>query len=299
MRLDEVINIILQKNYLFKIGIPGSALSHGKTTLAAAINNAGSLHDYFNNIIKANNPKTLLVELFSPNGSSYKDRGKHIIFLDQPQAVATEATSETNVANKATSMLNGLELQHQVKPTSMNANDQLNYAVLQVKHEMVTNQKNALEKEVNELRKKVDVLHEEKLALVKENTVSGERNKLEMEKAIFEAQKQQKEGLSGILEEVKENPDLLKMIAGFIKPDHPMFKESENQSMEGTKQIEAPRFHDNDEVNALLSDMPNTIKSMDPKLIAKIYYIFMEGFAKDPENVNKVFASLFPNAPQQ
>lgn len=297
MKLQQIINLLAEKpHYLFKISVPGTPLMHGRTSVTAAIENAGSLQAYFDKIIKANSATTLLVELFTPNGTSYKNRGKHVIFLDQPEPVATNINTATNTATNTTVPLQGIE-EHQVKTPSMNPKDELGYAVLQVKHEMITNQKNALEKEVNELRKKVDLLHEEKLALVKENTVSGERNKLEMEKALFAAQQTQKEGLSGFIGELNENPETLKMLIGFLKPDHPMFKEG-NDDMAGTKQIEAPRFHTSDEINSLLTDMPNTIKDLDPKIIARIYYIFLEGFAKDPATVKTVFELLFPNAPK-
>lgn len=298
MKLEEIINLLAAKpHYLFKISIPGTPLMHGRTTVHTAIENAGSLQAYFDKIIKANSAKTLLVELFTPNGTSFKNRGIHVISLDQPQPVATSTNTATNSATNTTQPLQGIEdTQQQVKTHSMNPKDELGYAVLQVKHEMITNQKNSLEAEVKELRKKVDTLQEEKLSLVKENTVSGERNKLEMEKALFQAEKGTKEGLSGLMGELNDNPETLKMLIGLFKPDHPMFKE---EGVAGTKQIEAPSFHADKEINALLSDMPNTIKDLDPKIIARIYYIFLEGFAKDPTKVEIVFELLFPNAPKE
>lgn len=312
MNLDDIINILAEKpHYLFNISVPGIILNHSKKSVQSAIENAGSLQAYFDKIIKANNAKKITVELFTTNGTSFKNRGKHLIFLAQPEHVATNCNTQqhdaiqsntkqhtaTNSAINTNEPLHGInDTQQQVKTPSMNPTDQLGYAVLQVKHEMITNQKNSLEAEVKELRKKVDLLHEEKLALVKENTVSGERNKLETDKAIFNIQKEGKDGLSGFMGELNDNPETLKMIIGLFKPDHPMFKE---EGVAGTKLIEAPVFHTDKDVNAMLADLPNTIKAMDPAVIARIYYIFLEGFAKDPAKVESVFTMLFPDAPKQ
>lgn len=304
MTLEDIINELKSKwNYLFKVSIPGSSFVHHRTSVTEAVNKSGTIEEYFDRIIRENKPKTILVELFSPNGSSFRDRGKHVIFLHQTEAFATNATQNaTNATQNATNAtMGGINETNRPKNTGnmMDIKEKIEFETLKVKHDMLSGVFDTLKAENAQLRKKVDELHEEKLALVKENSVSNERNKLDMEKAVFEAQKQQKEGLSGLMGELNENPEVLKLLVGIIKPDHPMLKDGNYESMEGTRQIEPPRFHDDDNVNALLTDMPNTIKNLDPKAIAKIYYIFMEGFAKKPENIHKVYEMLFPGAPTE
>lgn len=301
MKLDELIKLLEEnKHYLFSITIPNSSFTHGRTGYAQALADAPTLKDYFERIILANGAKQLFVELYTPNGSSYKNRGKHLIFLDSTGPVATNATNATkvednatNVATKTQSSLQGIEEEYTPKTKTMNSTDMVGYEVLKVRHELLQGAHDTLKKEHEDLRKKVDRLQDEKLDLVKENSVNKEKNELELARVKFNAEKDAKDGLAGVMDYVNDNPDTVKMILGAIFPNNPNFNSTGN-APGTTKVIEPITYHDDKDINALLVDMPNTIKELDGAKIAMIYAIFNYGFAKDPNTIDKVWEVLFP-----
>lgn len=299
MTIEEIVKIILEKNYLFKISIPGTQFSQGITSMAQAMVDSTDLLNYFQRIVSANRAKNLYVRLYTPNGSSYKLRGEHLIFLPGTETVATPSTTATNTATNVEQRNDNTLRGPDQPPHQKNSNemlsvkDQIDYGVLQVKHQMLQGVADKLETEVKELRKKVETLHDEKLALVKENTVAGEKNAFEIEKAKFEVLKESKDGLSGAVDFAEKNPELVKMLLAGLFPNNPAFKEGGNGTMEGTKQIEAPKLHVDPQVNDLLVDMPNQIKMLDPKQISKIYMVFMK-FKEAPETIETAFKTILP-----
>jgi len=299
MRLEDIIKLIIDKGYLFQISIPNRSFSHGRITIAQALIDSASLQDYFNKIIRNNSAENLLVKVFTPNGSSVKNRGEYLISLAYTQPVATVQKTETPVATNTTPTLQGaIESQQQKSSSknSMDVNDQIEYKVLQVKHEMLLNQKNELDQKVKDLTKKVDTLQDEKLELVKSQAVSKEKHELEVERARFAAEKESKDGLSGIVDFAENNPETIKMLVGLFKPDHPMFKNEEMNGASNTPALESGpvKYHSDPEINVVLQDLPNTIKTLSGEQIAKIYMVFLK-FKENPESIETVHSLLHTN----
>lgn len=291
MNISEIAKLITEKNYVFQVSIPNTQFMHGKTTVQSALVDTDSIENYLNKIVDRNKAKNILVRLYTPNGSSYKLRGEHLIFLDSAQPVATQTTDATKTATTtthvATPPLNGLN-NYQTESPKMNITDQINYGVLQAKHELLVQRSSQLENENKELRKKVDILHDEKLQLVKDQSVLAERAKLDIDKAKFEVQQEAKGGLTGLMSEVNENPEIVKMLLGALVPNHPMFKEGFSGTDNNTKQIQQTKYHDNPDINTILTDLPNTLKTLDGEKIAKVYVIF-QSFMSAPEKIETVY----------
>lgn len=292
MTIKEIANIITSKNYVFQAAIPGTNFSQGKTTVNAALSNSENIEAYLQNIAETNKANHLFIKLFTPNGSSFKARGEHLIFLTIPQPVATNTTPV------ATS-LNGLQeyttqLPTTPKTTTMQDKDYIDFKVLEVKHGALKSSYDELKEKNNKLEKKVEELHDENKQLLRDNLTKEDKHELALERAKLEMAKEGKEGLSGLIGDLTKDPDTLKMIVGFINPKHPMFNEQpqEQKALEGANTGEVKYTDDND-TNMVLNDIPRSLSQKDGKTIAEIYLIFKE-LINDPEKLDTAVKTFLP-----
>ncbi len=169
----------------------------------------------------------------------------------------------------------------------MDPTEKIELGVLRAEKRMLDQHLKRVEDDNNNLRRKVEELQNERVDLIRQNAVNKEKNELEIERAKLEADRERKGGLEGIMGDLKD-PEMLKFLAGFLKPDHPMFQ---NAAPVNGLPAAATRFHENDDVNMILTDLPNTIKEMDPVLISKVYMIFQK-FNETPALIEQVFSQL-------
>ena len=300
--ITEIANLITDKKYLFEIVLPGKAYKGLKISVENAKNIHGSVENYIKNVLKSNNADTGIVKLYSVNGTSFKQRGDHIIFLPKTETVATSATnvatsatnvatSATNVATSATNVATNKELGNLNDAKMLGVKETIEFEVLKVKHEMVTTDRDNLKIKVKELEKKVDDLQDEKLKLVKENGTAEEKHKLALERQQLESEREAKSVLSGIVEDLNANPELIKTIAGFINPNHPMFKES---GVNGLPPATETAYHNDVDANNVLKELPKMFSNVEPALVIRFYTIAME-FVKEPIKVEQVFKTVYPN----
>jgi hypothetical protein len=294
--VEEIARILQDKRLLFQVSVPGRNFAAGKISADQALVDCPSLEEYFTRILKGNNAKSIIVKLFTPNGSSYKLRGEHIVSLPGNETVATSNNPATNVAtnetNVATRPLHGTYEEPKTPTKAMTVDDQIAFGVLKVEHRLVCHRKDELERDNKALQQKVDKLHDEKLDLVRQNTVQNEKNELEIERAKLNMDKESKVGLSGMLSELKENPELIKAAVGFINPNHPMFKEKQTEPV---GELEA-KLHDEPEADLILKMIPKQLADKDGELISKMYVVFVNLLAK-PEALDKVYNEFNPQSP--
>ena len=70
MNLSDAINKIKERDYAFEISVEGKA-PFGKERVSSAEAKSGTLYDYFSRIAKFNNTRSLGIQLYTPNGTSW------------------------------------------------------------------------------------------------------------------------------------------------------------------------------------------------------------------------------------
>ena len=283
--LKEIADVIVTKKYLFQIVLPNKNFTHGKTTIAQATADNKSVQEYIESIIEKQNANNVLIKLFSVNGSSWKNRGEHLIFLSKNDTVATTATK---IATPLQQNLNGLE--QPIKTNTMNDKDYIDFKVLQIEQKRLEQYTEECKCKIIKLEKKVDELHDENKKLLRDNTTKEDKHKIALERERLNLDKEAKGGLSGLMGELNENPEILKMIAGFIKPDHPMFKEN---GVGAVPQIEEIRYHTDDDANNVLKEIPKQFKNVDAALVIR-FFTLAHKFASEPLKIEEAFKYFYP-----
>lgn len=308
MTIKEIVTLITTKGYVFQISIPNTNFSHGKTTIQNALADSENLESYFEKIARVNKASSLLIKTFTPNGSSYKSHGDYLIFLPQTEPVATSAT--TFVADVATSYKNhvatskeplkGLpettpEPQNKAKNTPMDTKDYIDFRVLQTEHKNLEQRYDDSKNKITKLEKKIEELHDENKQLLRDNATKEDKHSLALERAKLEMEREGKEGLSGILGELQENPMLIEAVVGFLNPKHPMFdKNKEQKALAGAEQENQEiKYTADEQVNLVLNDIPRKLSQTNGDTISKIYLLFQEFLAK-PDILHTVANTYFP-----
>jgi len=286
MNLKEIADIINEKKYFFQIILPNKRFLHGRTSILQALADKPSIEEYIQGIIKENKATNVLIKLFSANGSSFKNRGEYFIFFDDAKAVATITNIETKIAT--TDQLKGLE-PAKINNT-MSDKDYIDFKVLQSEHNRIKDSNEEKKERIKKLELKIEELHEENKKVLRENITKDDKHALAIEREKLNLEKEAKGGLSGLVGELSEKPELLKMIAGFIKPDHPMFKDDSVGKIE----VEEVRYHDDEDANNILKEVPKLFKLIDPALVIRFYTISTQ-FAKQPTKIEEAFNNFFPN----
>ncbi len=309
MTIKEIATLITAKGYVFQISIPNTQFFHGKTTIKNALVDSESLETYFEKIAKLNKASSLLVKTFTPNGSSYKSHGDYLIFLPQTDPVATSATMF--VADVATNALNHVattkqplkelpetspEPQNKPKTNPMDTKDYIDFKVLQTEHKNLEQRYEDTKGKVIKLEKKVEDLHDENKQLLRENATKEDKHSLALERAKLEMEREGKEGLSGILGELQENPMIIEAVVGFLNPKHPMFdKNKEQKTLDGTDlENREIKYTDDTQANLVLNDIPRKLSQTNGDTISKIYLLFQEFLAK-PDILHTVANTYFPD----
>ena len=246
MLLSEAIKKIKENNSIFEISIEGKK-TFGKTRIEQAEMHAGSLEDYFKRIAKHNNVKTLAVNIYRPNGSSMVR--KDFFIVDIPAVV-----DATNIVDSAT---NNVDEQQQQKPTKQSdmsnvTRADIDAATLKVENQFLKKDVDTLTERVKKLEVKEDRLLNENRDLLRENATIKDKADLELKTKMHEVAAASKDGLSGILDTVEKNPDLIKALVGFF-PNHPMNKLLNNS--EETEEINGVEQHDDADAQTCIDDI--------------------------------------------
>jgi hypothetical protein len=293
MTIKEIAILITTKDYLFQVSIPETKFNHGKTSVSMALADSESVETYLTKIATTNKANHLYVKLFTKNGSSFKARGEHLIFLTTPQPVATATTSvaTTQPALKGITE-HTTETPTKQKTSTMDNKDYIDFKVLQSEHKRLEQTHEESKSKIVKLEKKVEELHDENKQLLRENLTKEDKHALALERTKLDLEKEGKDGLSGMIGELTKDPDTLKMIIGFLKPDHPMFKENNQAALEGAVATEIKYTEDSD-VNMVLNDIPRSLSQKDGKTIGEMYLLFKE-LINDPGKLETAIKTFLP-----
>ena len=229
MNLSDAINKIKERDYAFEISVEGKA-PFGKERVSSAEAKSGTLYDYFSRIAKFNNTRSLGIQLYTPNGTSWIR--KDFFLVDIPAVVES-----TKIVDPSTT-----DQQQQNTPikhaTSMVTKSDIEAATLKVENTFLKERTAEYAERIKKLEQRQDELIHENNKLSRENVTVKDKTELEWQQKLNAEQAKNKQGLSGIFDEIKDNPETLKFIAGFF-PNHGMNKalseKSENNPVNGAE----------------------------------------------------------------
>jgi hypothetical protein len=283
MLLDEAIKQIRDKKLCFEISIEGKK-PFGVQTIERAEAVAGSLEKYFTNALSANNVKSLLVNTYKPNGSSYKRDG---FFLVETPAVVSSATTLIETKNKDNAM-------NSIKAEIENATLHTEVKYLKQANETFADRN-------KELTRKNDELYNENSKLIRENAHQKQSLELEFRGKEMDLEKGKSSGLSGVIKEAVEtlkdiDGDTAKLIAGFF-PKHPMNNVlnggTGNQIAEGKGLYD--KHTDPDAQVCVEMVIPLMAKQTPEKL--GMLALVVENLCNNEKNLNAVYEKIKPKDP--
>lgn len=291
MTTAEIVAKIKEKNYLFDLMADGRVLFKKQNPISVE-NLHGSLEDYLNKIAEINKANQLSVQLFTPNGSSYKSHGFFLVNTLPVVASATTATktvaSATNIVATETQLL-GPENKTNPKMEQYATKSEVQNAQLNTEVRFLNEKVAELTERNKKLEKTNDELSHDYRKLLTESETNKAKYELDFKQKELALMSESKKGLSGIIDEAKNlPPQAWEFFAGFMK-DHPMNaanKPTNQAALEGTK-------HKDGDAQACIDAIVGLLISAPTEAVAKITML-SEAFVKTPEHLDMVYNKFFP-----
>ncbi|MBS1635232.1 MAG: hypothetical protein JST26_04860 [Bacteroidetes bacterium] len=303
MSLAELIHLIRAKNYLFEVVIPGSS-QYGKQSIQRAEELYGNLENYFQKVAQARNLKELTVALFAKNGTSTIRRD--IVMATIPAVVeSTTLPLKSTTAPVAQSSTTDNQVYKPFTPTHekqvpMITKADIEVVQLKTENKYLAEKVDELKHRNKELERKNDEYYNENLRLTREHATEKDKRDLEFKQKELDLVSKQKQGLSGIMEDVKTMPaEAWQFIAGLL-PNHPMAKglnQAQTQSNDGNALNGASKHSDPDAQICL--DMIHSILLKQTPEVVGMLTMLTEHLALHPDVLKVVFEKFFPGQHQQ
>lgn len=327
MTVKEISDFIRRKKYSFiDIVIPNINFNYYPTSVQSIVQSNGSLENYFEKIFKNNRVTEYIVKVFVKNGKKPLCKNEYPVFWQKTEPIDEPVSHQENISNSSVihqDTINNQSVNHQsnINPTSenyqyalhglpetptettnkpktnsMDTKDYIDFRVLQTEHKNLTQRYEDTKGKVVKLEKKIEELHDENKQLLRDNATKEDKHSLALERAKLDMEREGKEGLSGILGELQENPMLVEALVGFINPKHPMFEKNKEQKMlsgaeDETREI---KYTEDAQANIVLNDIPRKLSQTNGDTISKIYLLFQE-FLSKPDVLHTVANTYFPN----
>ncbi len=327
MTIKEISDYIIRKKYSFiEIVIPNINFSYYPTPVQSIIQANGSLENYFEKIFKNNRVTEYTVKVFVKNGTNPLCKDEYPVFWQKTEPIDESIKHQENISNTSVKHqdaintlsvnhqetintpsknhqypLNGLpetttEPQNKPKTNPMDTKDYIDFRVLQTEHKNLTQRFEDTKGKVSKLEKKIEELHDENKQLLRDNATKEDKHSLALERAKLEMEREAKDGLSGILGELQENPMIVEAVVGFLNKDHPMFdKYKEQKTLAGAEDEKREiKYTEDTQANLVLNDIPRKLSQTNGDTISKIYLLFQEFLAK-PDILHTVANTYFPD----
>ncbi len=227
------------KGLMFSALIPG--LPEKRYTASQAESDHGSVAQMLTNLSAIHKINPLPVQLYARNGSSHIKKGFFLVEINR--AVENINGTVENINNTVEKSNNTVENINRAVEKSNKAVEDNNGRVdvrTQIENARLTEANRHLLGQLDDtkqrLRKEEErsgVLFNETLDL--QRKLASQKDRLELEYATkkLELEKDRQGGLSGLVGELNENPELVKALIGLINPKHPMFDQNNQALLSG------------------------------------------------------------------
>lgn len=304
MTLNDLIKLIHTKHYVFEASVSGKT-HFGKLSADQADMLQGSLGNYFTTIAKANQVSTLTVSLFAKNGSSHIK--KETVQVEIPQSIekSTSVEKSTNPIEKSTPLVEkstGLfqapvphtnqSLTGYEKHTPMITKADIEVVQLKTENKYLGEKVDELKARNKELERRNDEYYNENLKLTREHATEKDKRDLEFKQKELDLATKQKQGLSGIMDEVKSMPpEAWQFIAGCL-PNHPMSKgllpQANDSALNGN-----PAKHTDPDAQACIEVINSLLLNQSPEIVGMLAML-TEHLAINPPVLKAVYEKFFP-----
>lgn len=290
MSLYDLIKIILSKHYLFEVIVPGKA-SFPKQNADQVYQLYGSIENYFKKIADSNEEQQLTVNLYAKNGSSYLR--KDTVIINVPSNVEK---SIPGIEKSTTANLGNIDKSDNTKtyqPThTMITKADIEVVQLRTENKFLNEKVDELKNRNKELERKNDEYYNENLRLTREHATEKDKRDLEYKQKELELNSKQKQGLSGILDDVKTMPaEAWQFIAGFM-PNHPMAKGLTPSTYE-QPQLNGETKHTDPDAQACIEVINTLLLKQTPEIVG-MGAMLIEHFANNPNILKAVYEKFFP-----
>lgn len=280
MTLDNLIHLIKSTNYLFEV-IPEGGTSYGKQNRTQVDEIHGSIENYLKKIANAKGLKTLTVSLYAKNGSSLKR--KDVVNIEIPE-INTNSNESNNGSNNGKAS--------QIKYTKDMNHSEIEAVQLKTENKYLSEKVDELKARNKELERKNDEYYNENLRLTREHATEKDKRDLEYKQKELDLLAKQKQGLSGIMEEVKTMPpEAWQFIAGLL-PNHPMSKgllppANNDNALNGTVK------HNDPDAQACIEVMDSLLLKQSSEIVGMVAML-TEHLVTHPTVLKAVYDKFFP-----
>lgn len=291
MSLYDLIKTIRGKNYLFEVIVPGKE-SFPRQNADQVDMLHGRTEDYFIRIARANNVETLTVNLYAKNGSTYLR--KETVVIDIPAVVEKSTTA---IERSTTAHLNGMDKTNNT-PAYQNLHPMITKADIEVvqfktENKFLNEKVDELKNRNKELERKNDEYYNENLRLTREHATEKDKRDLEFKQKEMDLISKQKQGISGLMDDVKTlPPEAWQFIAGLM-PNHPMAKGLTQGSTTDQQQLNGAIKHTDSDAQACIEVIDSLLLKQSPE-IAGMVAMLIEHFTAQPAILKAVYDKFFP-----
>lgn len=283
MSLYDLIKLILSKHYLFEVIIPGKT-SFPKQSADQADQLYGSMESYFTRIADSNNVEQLTVNLYAKNGSSYLRR--ETINVQIPASIEKSTTANPSGVEKP------LNTQTYQPTHTMITKADIEVVQLRTENKFLNEKVEELKNRNKALERKNEEYYTENLRLTREHATEKDKRDLEYRQKELELSSKQKQGLSGILDDVKTMPaEAWQFIAGFM-PNHPMAK-GLTPAITEQPQLNGAVKHADPDAQACIEVIDSLLLKQTPEIVG-MAAMLTEHFANNPGILKAVYEKFFP-----
>jgi hypothetical protein len=291
MTLAELIDLIRSKQYLFEIIVPGSS-PYGKQTIQRAEELYGSLESYFTKVAEGRHLKEITVALFAKNGTSSIRRDVVTVqMLDDTEPATTRVNSIIKAADTSAQTIK------YEKPASMITKADIEVVQLRTENKYLVEKVEELKQRNKELERKNDNYYTENLRLTREHATEKDKRDLEFKHKELALITQQKNGLSGIMDDVKTMPpEAWQFIAGLL-PNHPMTKALGQAPVQTESMQSSSDKHNDPDAQTCIELITSFLVKSNPELVGMMAML-TEHLTTHPAVLKAVYEKFFPNQQQ-
>ncbi len=295
MLLKDLIELIKTNNYLFEVCLP-CGKKWGKKTLYDVRNEYGELEDYIRKIAKPNEQEAITVKLYGKNGTGPKKKGSVEIFINEQNE--TNGLNEINKKNE-TNTINDIVLQNATNNLTkknivqMISKADIDVVQLKTENKYLAEKVEELKARNKELERKNDEYYNENLRLTREHATEKDKRDLEYKQKELDLLAKQKQGLSGVLEDVKTlPPEAWQFIAGLL-PNHPMAKGLLPAPAQNNNALSGANKHNDPDAQACIEVMDALLLKQSPEIVG-MSAMLTEHLVTNPTVLKAVYDKFFP-----
>lgn len=302
MTIKELQDTIIKKRYFFEVISNNPNTKFGRKTLEDVERAHGSFEEYLRKIAEAHKMKQVQVKVQSKNGTGFANKGSFWVEIVPVAKIDNIDTAPIKSIGSVEPIANTTIEKPIITPTpnKMDVSEIVKAAEDRIELKLMKRDNEALLIQNKDLQKKVDDYVDKITDLSRQVAVKGDETEIKHQRELLRLEKDAKGGLSGIVEELKNQPELLGTILSVFQPNNPIVKAmaqkiaTENGGStnsgysNGDESLEGLGKHENEDAQAYIEEVYKLLISADAGNIGMIGAL-IEYFLKFPNHLTIVY----------